>query len=81
MTPITDRLRELETALRDLLNVIAADDLIPESVSYMRQARAALTPTPARTTDEEKDDLTRRDTSGSQPPRSAASTDAKGSER
>lgn len=29
-------------ALRDLLDVIAADDLIPESVSYMRQARAAL---------------------------------------
>jgi hypothetical protein len=38
------RMREerLETALRDLLAVIAADDLIPESVSYMRQAREAL---------------------------------------
>lgn len=33
---------DLEKALRDLLNVIAADNLIPESVSYMRQARAAL---------------------------------------
>jgi len=34
--------QRLETALRDLLAVISADDLIPESVSYMRQARAAL---------------------------------------
>lgn len=33
---------DLEKALRDLLDVIAADNLIPESVSYMRQARAAL---------------------------------------
>jgi hypothetical protein len=36
------REERLETALRDLLAVIAADDLIPESVSYMRQAREAL---------------------------------------
>ena len=36
------RKRRLETALRDLLAVISADDLIPESVSYMRQAREAL---------------------------------------
>lgn len=33
---------DVVTALRDLLAVIEADDLIPESVSYMRQARAAL---------------------------------------
>jgi hypothetical protein len=33
---------ELLQALRDLLNVIAADDLVPESVSYMKQARAAI---------------------------------------
>jgi uncharacterized paraquat-inducible protein A len=33
---------KLETALSDLLAVIAADNLIPESVSYMRQAREAL---------------------------------------
>ena len=32
----------LQEALRDLLDVISADDLVPESVSYMRQARAAL---------------------------------------
>lgn len=32
----------LRTALRDILNVIAADDLIPESVSYMKLAREAL---------------------------------------
>jgi hypothetical protein len=32
----------LATALRDLLAVISADELIPESVSYMRQAREAL---------------------------------------
>lgn len=31
-----------EDALRDLLGVISTDDLIPESVSYMRQAREAL---------------------------------------
>jgi hypothetical protein len=34
----------LRVALSELLAVIAADDLIPESVSYMRQARAALAP-------------------------------------
>jgi hypothetical protein len=39
---VTNRERRLETALRDLLTVIAADDLIHESVSYMRQARKAL---------------------------------------
>lgn len=33
---------ELVEALRDLLQVIATDELIPESVSYMQQARAAL---------------------------------------
>lgn len=32
----------LRTALADLLKVIAVDDLIPESVSYMCQAREAL---------------------------------------
>ena len=32
----------LREALKDLLEVIATDDLVPESVSYMRQARAAL---------------------------------------
>jgi hypothetical protein len=32
----------LREALTDLLNVIAADDLIPESVSYMKQARKVL---------------------------------------
>lgn len=30
-------------ALKDLVQVIAIDQLIPESVSYMKQARAALT--------------------------------------
>ncbi len=29
-------------ALRDLLRVIATDELIPESVSYMQHARAAI---------------------------------------
>lgn len=29
-------------ALRDLLRIIEIDELIPESVSYMQQARAAL---------------------------------------
>jgi hypothetical protein len=33
---------ELYVALIGLLNVVAADELIPESVSYMRQARAAV---------------------------------------
>lgn len=33
---------DLQKALDDLLKVIAADELIPESVSYMRQARAVL---------------------------------------
>jgi hypothetical protein len=33
---------DLFHALRDLLAVIAADDLVPESVSYMQQARAAI---------------------------------------
>lgn len=33
---------ELLAALKGLLGVIEADDLIPESVSYMRQARAAV---------------------------------------
>lgn len=32
----------LATALRDLLKVIEADDLIPESVGYMKQAAAAM---------------------------------------
>jgi|SRR5882672_5814837 len=33
---------ELIVALRDLLMCIEVDDLIPQSVSYMRQAHAAL---------------------------------------
>lgn len=33
---------ELYEALKDLLVVIATDDLIAQSVSYMQQARAAL---------------------------------------
>jgi Lar family restriction alleviation protein len=33
---------DLLVALRDLLTVIETDSLIPESVSYMRQARAAV---------------------------------------
>jgi hypothetical protein len=33
---------ELVTALVDLLEVISRDQLIPESVSYMKQAREAL---------------------------------------
>jgi hypothetical protein len=40
------RLREerdrLLNALRDLVAVVAEDELIPESVSYMKQAREAL---------------------------------------
>lgn len=36
------RIVQLELALYDLLTVIATDQLIPESVSYMRQARAAI---------------------------------------
>lgn len=32
----------LATALEDLRNCIIADDLMPESVSYMRQAQVAL---------------------------------------
>jgi hypothetical protein len=32
----------LRTALRDLLDVVTTDDLIPESVSYMKQAREAM---------------------------------------
>lgn len=41
---MSERLLEdqLATALRDLLNVIAVDELIPESVSYMKQARQAM---------------------------------------
>lgn len=46
MTSDALRAAKLEKALRDLLAVIAADDLIPESVSYMRQARAALADLP-----------------------------------
>lgn len=37
------KLTAAREALRDLLEVIEVDNLIPESVSYMRQARAALT--------------------------------------
>jgi hypothetical protein len=33
---------ELYEALADIMRVIATDRLVPESVSYMRQARAAL---------------------------------------
>ena len=33
---------DLLAALRDLLDVIAVDALIPESVAYMKQARAAI---------------------------------------
>jgi len=40
------QLQTARTALRDLLDVIAADDLIPETVSYMKQARAALADQP-----------------------------------
>ncbi len=39
---LTAQRDELFSALKDLLNVISADDLIPETVSYMRQARAAV---------------------------------------
>lgn len=34
--------RELANVLHDLLDMIAVDNLIPESVSYMQRARAAL---------------------------------------
>jgi hypothetical protein len=33
---------DMLVALRDLMNVITADELIHESVSYMRQAQAVL---------------------------------------
>ena len=36
------RVLRLEAALEGLLEVISNDDLVPESVSYMREARAAL---------------------------------------
>lgn len=39
---LIERAPDLLKALRDLLNVIAADELIPESVSYMQQARAVI---------------------------------------
>ena len=39
---------KLECALRGLLYVIDIDELIPESVSYMRQAREALTLPPIK---------------------------------
>lgn len=38
----TGRVKQLETALSELVDVVAADHLVPESVSYMRQAREAL---------------------------------------
>lgn len=34
---------DLLEALRDLLALISIDSLVPESVSYMREARAAIT--------------------------------------
>lgn len=37
-----DKIRLLREALGDLLMIIANDDLIPESVSYMQLAREAL---------------------------------------
>lgn len=43
----------LANALWDLLHVIEADDLIPESVSYMRQARKVLRHWPTRQETEE----------------------------
>lgn len=33
---------EMLEALRDIMRVIETDNLVPESVSYMRQARAAI---------------------------------------
>lgn len=36
------RCAALRQALQDIMDVIATDALIPESVSYMQQARAAL---------------------------------------
>jgi len=47
LTAEPERPQAIERALRDLLAVIAADDLIPESVSYMRQAREALSAEPS----------------------------------
>lgn len=41
-----DRSGPAPEALNDLVNVIAADSLIPESVSYMKAARAALSGKP-----------------------------------
>jgi len=38
----------LANALHDLVHVIEVDDLIPETVSYMRQAREALEGWPDR---------------------------------
>lgn len=37
-----EQVAKLEAALKDVLQMIATDDLIPESVSYMREARAVL---------------------------------------
>lgn len=51
----------LANALWDLVHVIEADDLIPESVSYMRQAREVLTRWPdRRETEEAKDRIWKR---------------------
>jgi hypothetical protein len=41
-SPVTEVNAATLTALKDLLQVIATDDLIPESVSYMQQARQAV---------------------------------------
>lgn len=50
VSALTAQRERLRTALDDILCVIIADDLIPESVSYMREARAALalSATPAK---------------------------------
>lgn len=39
---LATKVERLSVALEDLLKIIAVDELIPESVSYMVQARAAV---------------------------------------
>src|SRR5690606_6844808 len=41
------RLKQLRDALQNLLDCVVNDDLVPESVSYLQQARKALADVPA----------------------------------
>lgn len=43
-----ENLLECQSALKDLLDMIATDQLIPESVSYMKRAREAVNESPQK---------------------------------